>query len=71
MLDFETGVSSTQSLERFPLMGGGVVQENDDRATQIPQQLTQEHTNFLLSDVLKKQEIVEAQVAPFGTDRNS
>ena len=52
-------------------MGGGVIQENDDRATQIPQQLTQEHTNFLLSDVLKKQEIVEAQVAPFGTDRNS
>ena len=71
MLDFETGVSSTKVLERFPLMGGGVIQQNDDRATQIPQQLTQEHTNFLLSDVLKKQEIVEAQVAPLGTDRNS
>src|SRR5256884_3018777 len=71
MLDFETRVSSTKFLERFPLMRGGVIQQNDDRATQMPQQLTQEHTNFLLADVLKKQEIVEAQAAPLGTDRNS
>src|SRR5207244_7621785 len=48
-----------------------IFQQNDDRATQMPQQLTQEHTNFLLADVLKKQEIVEAQAAPLGTDRNS
>src|SRR5437016_7035795 len=59
MLDFETRVSSTKFLERFPLMRGGVIQQNDDRATQMPQQLTQEHTNFLLADVLKKQEIVD------------
>src|ERR1700688_4798414 len=71
MLDFETRVSSAKFLERSPLMGGGVVQQNDDRTTQIPQQLTQEHTNFLLSDVLVKQKIVEAQVASLGTDRNS
>jgi len=71
MLNFETGVSSTKFFERFPLMGGGVIQQNDDRATQIAQQLTQEHTNFFLSDVVRKQEIVEAQVAPLGTDRNS
>src|SRR5437016_8703303 len=42
MLDFETRVSSTKFLERFPLMRGGVIQQNDDRATQMPQQLTQE-----------------------------
>ena len=71
MLDFETAVSSTKFLERFPLMGGGVIQQNDDRATQMPQQLTQEQTNFALSDVLKEQEVVEAQVALLGTDRNS
>jgi len=71
MLDFETRVSSAKFLERSPLMGGGVVQQNDDRTTQMPQQLTQEHTNFLLSDVLVKQKIVEAQVVSLGTDRNS
>ena len=71
MLNFETGVSSTKFFERFPLMGGGVIQQNDDWATQIAQQLTQKHTNFLLSDIVRKQEIVEAQVAPLGTDRNS
>ena len=71
MLDFETRVSSAKFLERSPLMGGGVVQQNDDRTTQMPQQLTQEHTNFLLSDVLVKQKIVEAQVASLGTHRNS
>ena len=37
----------------------------------MPQQLTQEDTDFLLLDVVKKQEIVEAQVAPLGTHRNS
>src|SRR5580700_2371519 len=71
MLDFETRVSSAKFLERSPLMGGGVVQQNDDRTTQMPQQLTQEHTDFLLSDVLVKQKIVEAQVASLGTHRNS
>jgi len=33
------------------------------------QQRTQEHTDFLLTDVLKKEKIVEAQVPPLGTDR--
>ena len=71
MFDAETAVSSKELLERFPFMSGRVIQENDDRAAQVPQQRTQKRTDFLLANVLKKQKIVEAQVVPLGTDRNS
>ena len=37
----------------------------------MPQQLTQESTDLLLPDVVKKQEIVEAQVMPPRAHRNS
>ena len=32
MLDPETRVLTEELLEWFPLMGGGIIQENDDRA---------------------------------------
>ena len=32
MLDSETRVLTEELLEWFPLMGGGIIQENDDRA---------------------------------------
>jgi len=52
MLDLETPVLSEKFLEWLSLMGGGVVHENDDRAAQVPQQLTQKDTDFFLCDVV-------------------
>src|ERR1700676_596979 len=71
MLNAETRVSGEELLERFTLMSGGVIQEDDDGAAQVPQQRTQKRTDFLLTDILKKKEIVEAQSVPLGADRNA
>jgi hypothetical protein len=48
MLNAETRVSGEELLERFTLMSGGVIQEDDDGAAQVPQQCTQKRTDFLL-----------------------
>jgi hypothetical protein len=39
MLDGETRVAIHKLAERFPLVGGGVVQQNDYRASQMAKQL--------------------------------
>ena len=67
MLDAEAGMLLEQVLEWLPLVSGGIVQQNDDRASEMPQQLTQKTTDLVLPDVVKKEEIVEAQVVPRGT----
>jgi hypothetical protein len=48
MLEVEAGVMIEEFLEWFALMSGGVVQQNDDRATEMSQQLPQKPTNLLL-----------------------
>ncbi len=67
MLDAEAGMLLEQALEWLPLVSGGIVQQNNDRASEMPQQLTQKTTDLILPDVVKKEEIVEAQVVPRGT----
>lgn len=42
-------------LERFSLMGGGVIQQNNDSAAQVPQQLPQKNADLLLSHVVKEE----------------
>lgn len=71
MFDAETGMPSEKFLERFPLMSGGVIQKHDDGAAQVPQQSAQKRADFLLADIVKEEKIVEAEVVPLGTDRNS
>lgn len=71
MLDAQTRMLTEEPLQGFPLMGGGVIQENDEGAAHVPQQLTQEHADFLLGDVVVKQEVVEAQPLAAGADRDS
>ena len=53
MLDGETRVLTKEFLQWFPLMGGGVIQQNNDGAAHMPQQLTQKHTDLFLRDVVK------------------
>jgi hypothetical protein len=36
----------------------------------VPQQFLQKETDFLLSDVVREEQIIEAQVVAFGADGN-
>ena len=67
MLDGEAGMLLEEVLEWLPLVSGGIVQQNNDPTPEMPQQLTQKTTDLVLPDVVKKEEIIEAQVAPHGT----
>jgi len=71
MLDGEPGVLTQKLPEWFSLMGGGIIQQDNDGAAQMPQQLAQKHTDPLLPDVVKEEEIVEAQMVSPGAQRNS
>src|SRR6202008_4714231 len=55
IFDRETRVSMDEFLERFSLMGGGIIQQNNNRASQVPQQLPQKNADLFLSDVLKEE----------------
>lgn len=70
MFDVEPWVSSEEPLEGFPLMGGGVIQENDEGAAELPQQLAQKHTNFFLSEVVIEEEVVKAQMMSPEAERD-
>ena len=58
-------------LERFPLMSGGVIQQNNDGAAQVPQHLPQKNADFFLADVVEEEQIVKAQSLSLGAERNS
>ena len=55
MLDGETWMLAQELPERFPLVGGGIIQQHNDRAAQVPQQLTQKRTDLFLGDVVVKE----------------
>lgn len=61
MLDGETGMLAQELPEGFPLVGGGIIRQHNDWAAQVPQQLTQKHTDLFLGDVVKEEQIVEAE----------
>ncbi len=52
-------------------VGRGVIEQNDDWASEAAQQLTQEHTHLVLSYVVIEEQIVEPQTMPPGAYRNS
>jgi hypothetical protein len=59
MLDGEAGILLEEFLEGLPLVRGGMVQQNNDPAPEMAQQLPQKTTDLVLSDVVKKEEIIE------------
>jgi hypothetical protein len=71
MLDAQAAMSLEEALERLALVRGGIVEQHNDRSPEMPQQLAQEPADLLLPDVVKKEEIVEAQVMPPRAHRNS
>jgi len=45
-------MSSQQLSQGPPLVGGSIIQQDDDRAAQMAQQLAEKHANFLLPDIV-------------------
>ena len=70
MFEAETWVSGEELLEGFSLRGGGVVEDNDQGAAELPQQLAQKQTDFFLSDVVIEKEVVEAQMVSLAAQRD-
>ena len=71
MLEVETRVSPQKVVERFPVVSGGIIQQNQHGTAQMPQQFTEKPTDLLLPDVVKVEQIVETQLVPLGAQRNS
>jgi hypothetical protein len=71
MLDAEAGMLLEEGPKWLPLVSGGIIQQDYDGASEMAQQLTQKPADFLLSDVVQKEEIVEPQAVPRRTHRNS
>jgi hypothetical protein len=64
-------VSAEEPGKRWAVVGGGVVEQNDDGTAEVAEQFTEKATHFFLSDIVAEEQIVEAQVLSPGTDRDS
>jgi hypothetical protein len=71
MLDLQAGVLGKDLLEWLPFMGGRVIQKNDEGTAQLSQQLTEEGTDFFLSDVVIEEQVVQTEMISPGAQRNS
>src|SRR6516162_4932708 len=60
-------MSSQKLSQRLPLVGGRIVQQDDDPTAQMAQQLPKKQANFLLPDIVEVKLIVQAQVLSAGT----
>ena len=60
-----------QFVERFTLVGAGVVEEHNHRAAQMPKQMSEEHAHLLLPDIAEPEMVVKAEVLSFRTDGDS
>jgi hypothetical protein len=67
----QTSVPAKQLLQRLAFVSGGIVQQHDHLAPQMPAQVAQEKANFFLPNIVVEQVIVEAQSLPFWADRNT
>ena len=67
MLDVQPGMSSQKLSQGPPLVGGRIIQQDDDRTAQMAQQLPEKQANFLLPDIVEVKLIVQAQVLSAGT----
>jgi hypothetical protein len=71
VLDVKTRVSPQKVVERCPVVGGGVVQQHDDRTPEVAQQLAEKQAHLFLPDVVEVKQIVEAQVLSSRTAGDS
>ncbi len=61
MFDAQTAMAPLELFDRTTLVGCGIVQENDERARQMTQQLAQEEADLFLPDVVVEKQVVKVQ----------
>ncbi len=71
VLDVQARVSAEESGERWAVVGGGVVEQNDDGTAEVVEQFAEKSTDLFLSDIVEEEQIVEAQVLSPGADREA
>ena len=57
--------------QSFTVVGGGIVQQDDDGTSEVSQELAEKPAHFFLADVVEVKQIVEAQALSLGTHRDS
>src|SRR5438552_17921644 len=57
--------------QSFTVVGGGIVQQDNDGTPKVSQDLAEKQAHLFLADVVKVEQIVEAQVLSSGTHRDS
>ena len=57
--------------QSFTVVGGGIVQQDNDGTPKVSQELAEKQAHLFLADVVKVEQIVEAQVLSSGTHRDS
>jgi hypothetical protein len=60
-------MSSQKLSQGPPLVGGRIIQQDDERTAEMAQQLQEKQANFLLPDIVEVKLIVQAQVLSAGT----
>ena len=71
VLDLQAGVPTEQPCQRFAVVSGGVVQQNDDRTAEVAEQFAKKQTHFFLADVVEEKQVVETQVLAPGAGRDA
>ena len=67
----ETRMAMKELRQGFTVMRGGIVQQDDDRAPEVPQQFTEKPAHFFLADGGEVKQIVEVQAPSLGAGRDS
>ena len=57
--------------QSFTVVGGGIVQQDNDGTPKVSQELAEKQAHLFLADVVEVKQIVEAQVLSLGTHRDS
>ena len=70
-LQAQARMLAEQFIQRCAFMGRGVVQKHQHRAAQVAKQMAEEHTHFLLPDVVEPKLVIKAEMLSLGTDGDS
>src|SRR5207245_5562359 len=71
VLEVQARVPIEELGQSFTVVGGGIVQQDDDGTPEVSQELAEKPAHFFLADVVEVKQIVEAQVLSSGTHRDS
>jgi len=71
VLDVQARVPTQEFPQRFTVVRGRIVQQDDDGTPEVSQELAEKPAHLFLADVVEVKQIVEAQVLSLGTHRDS